>query len=130
VHERGSNGAKGELAGDGAWSWSEPVLLGPVEEVPPPPVVAVVAVVDETVEVVVPDVAVELEGATIAKSDPVTTATSAPAGVGAKAIVTAPVSDLETRSAAASTEGACESYSTSVSDSGPTGVVSPVEMTE
>jgi hypothetical protein len=82
------------------------VLLAPAEA-------AVVVDVDEVVDG--DEVVVEVElvdvadffagGSEIAKSEPVTTTTSAPRGVGAYAVMTAPVNDRATRSASASTAG-------------------------
>jgi len=81
VHDLGSNGWRGELAGDAAWSWSEPVFEGAADE-PPAAVVEVVVLDDDVADV---DVVVDVPGfeaGTTAKSDPVTTATWAPAGTG------------------------------------------------
>jgi hypothetical protein len=82
VQDLGSNAARGALAGDGAWSWSEPVLVGVECDEPDAGVVEVVVAEPDgdVVVVVVEDAGVE--GGTTAKSDPVMTATWAPAGTG------------------------------------------------
>jgi hypothetical protein len=132
VHDRGSNGARGELATDGAVNSSDPVLVG-VDDCGVVEATVVEVVVDDVDDVDDPGVVVEVVGAVVVggttpKSDPVTTATSAPAGTGSNARITAPVSERATLSASPSR--LFESYSTRVSDSGPTGVTSVVETTE
>ncbi len=118
MHDRGSQGSSGELAGVGGWksalapdyrdgsevpAGADEEVLDPVVPVGPATVPVGAAPADPAAPA--GPVVTGAGGGFTENCEPVTTVTSAPKAVGPSAVTTAPESDLATFSAAASAAG-------------------------